>query len=91
MKKMPWGILGGVLAMLVFWLTLAIVAAFMILNQIAMQTHLTTTIFGTWWQTLLFVADAVAAAGLVFCLVMYVRGKIAAGKTNKTEAGEKQC
>lgn len=88
MKRMPWGILGGVLAMFVFWLTLAIVAAFMILNQIAMQTHLTTTIFGTWWQTLLFVADVVAAVGLIFCLFMFVRGKIAAGKTKKTEAGE---
>lgn len=85
MKKIPWGIAAGVLAMFVFWLTLAVVAAFMILNQIAMQTHVSTTIFGTWWQTLLFVADIVVAVGAVFCLFMYIRGKLAAGKSKTME------
>ncbi len=91
MKKMPWGIAAGILAMIVFWLTLAVVAAFMILNQIAMQTHVTTTIFGTWWQTLLFVADIVAAAGALFCLAMYIRGKIVAGRAAETEVAKDEA
>ncbi len=83
MKKAPWGILMGVSMMLVFYLTVAVIAAYMILNQIAMQTNTTTTIFGTWWQTLIFVIDIFACLACFGFLFLYIRQKM----LNKTNNG----
>ena len=84
MKKIPWGIFASVAAQLTLYCTIGVVAAYAILEKIANQTNDTTTIFGTWWQTLIFVAGVLFAACAVFCLIMYVKKK----KTTRGERNE---
>ena len=82
-KKIPWGVLFWVCAEIAFFLTLAVVVAFIILNAIAGATSGGVTLFTNWWQTVLFIADVLIVACLVFCAVMYfTKGK------NKTEEVE---
>ena len=64
MKKIRWGIIGGACAILVFYLTIAFVASWMILDRIAAQTSHSASPFGTWWQILIFVIDIAAALGV---------------------------
>lgn len=86
MKKLPWGIIAGICAMIVFFTVTGTVAAFIVLNGIAAQTNETATLFDEWWQTALFVADIVFALGLVGSCTMYVL-RI---KAKKGEKGEKK-
>lgn len=75
-KKTPWGILGGSCAIATFFLTIAIVLIYVIFSGIAAQTNETTTIFETWWQTLLFVLDVVAVCGFAFAMFMWIKGRL---------------
>ena len=72
MKKLPWGIFAGVCAMAVFFATVGVIAAFIVLNSIAGQTNTTATLFDEWYQTVLFIADIIFAMGLIGSVVMYV-------------------
>lgn len=72
MKKLPWGIIAGICAMIVFFATVGIIAAFIVLNGIASQTNTFATLFDEWWQTALFVADIVFGLGLLGSLAMYI-------------------
>ena len=72
MKKIPWGIIAGACAIVVFYATAGVIAAFIILNSIAAQTNNSATLFDAWYQTLAFVVDIVFAVGLIGSLVMYV-------------------
>lgn len=68
MKKTPWGILAGAFMIATFYLTIGIIISYFILGAIADATSINATIFDTWWQTLLFVADIICAICLVFSL-----------------------
>lgn len=83
MRKVPWGIFAGICAMVVFFSTVGVIAAFIILNSIAGQTHTVATMFDEWWQTALFVVDIIFAIGFVVSLVMYIRNAIA-GRREET-------
>ena len=72
LDKTKWNIVTGVSAMLVFFLTLAIVLVRIIMGAIAAQTHEAFTLFTNWWQTLMFVADVIIFVILVFSVVMLV-------------------
>ena len=72
MRKAPWGIIAGICAMVVFFATVGVIAAFIVLNTIAGQTNTTASMFGEWWQTALFVVDILFAVGFVVSLVMYI-------------------
>ena len=72
LDKTKWNIVTGVSAMLVFFLTLAIVLVRVIMGAIAAQTHEAFTLFTNWWQTLMFVADVIIFVILVFSIVMLV-------------------
>ena len=76
MRKIPWGILAGICAIVVFFATIGTVAAFIVLNSIAGQTNTTATMFDEWWQTLLFVADIVFVLGFAGSLTMYILGVV---------------
>lgn len=71
MKKIPWGILTGICAILVFYLTASVVGGFFILNSIAGQTNTSATLFDNWWQTLLFILDVIFIMGMVASMVMF--------------------
>ena len=85
MKKIRWGIIGGACAILVFYLTVAFIASWMILDKIAAQTSHSASPFGTWWQILIFVIDIIAALGVATCYTMMIV-KIKRGKTNEQRA-----
>ncbi len=76
MKKFPWGIIASICAQMVLYLTLGVVLVFVVLNKIAQQTNDTTTIFGTWYQTLMFVLDVVFLIGTIFSLFMFIKKKM---------------
>lgn len=75
MKKLPWGIIAGVCAILLFYLTLGFVGAYVIFSAIANQTHSAFSPFENWWQILMFIVDLLSLAGFVFSLVMYILKK----------------
>ena len=75
MKKLPWGILVGVFAIAVFYLTLGVIAAFIILDAIAGQTNMHATLFDYDWQVLLLGADIVCIVGLVISLIARISVK----------------
>lgn len=72
MKKLPWGIIAGICAIIVFFTITGTIAAFIVLNGIAAQTNESATLFDEWWQTALFVADIVFSLGLIGSCGMYV-------------------
>ncbi|MCI9460028.1 MAG: hypothetical protein HFJ21_06205 [Clostridia bacterium] len=72
MKKLPWGIIMGVCAMFVFFLTVGTIAVYMLLNGVAAQTNDTASFFGEWYQVLMFVFDIVFALGFAGSLTMFI-------------------
>ena len=79
MRKLPWGIIMGVCAMLVFFLTVGTVAAYIILNGVAAQTNETASLFGEWYQVLMFVFDIIFVLCFAGSLTMYIlkeRGRL---------------
>ena len=76
-KKLPYGFFAGLSGICAFYLTAAIIIVFVILNRIEAETNSSASLFGTWYQTMLFVFDILAVAVTVFFIVMAVieRGK----------------
>lgn len=85
MKKIPWGIVVGICAIAVFYLTVGMIVAFVILGAVAGQTNTDATLFDNWWQTLIFVLDIIAIFGLGGSLTMFILGKVKK-KTDGDEA-----
>ena len=71
-KKIPWGILSGLFGIFSFYLTIAVVALYLILGKVAAQTTQAASLFGTWYQTLLFVLDLVFVLLFLVSLVLYI-------------------
>ena len=80
MKKLPWGIFASICGQLTLYLAIGTIVSYVILNKIANQTNDTASLFGTWWQVLMFAAAIVFALGAAFCLVMFVLKKKANGE-----------
>lgn len=76
MRKVPWGIIAGICAMVVFFATVGVIAAFIVLNSIAGQTNTTASMFDVWWQTALFIVDIIFAVGFIVSLAMYIRNMV---------------
>ncbi len=72
MRKCPWGIIMGVCAILVFFLTAGVIAVHLIMNGIAAQTNETVPFLGLWYEVLMFVFDIVCFLGFAGSLTMYV-------------------
>lgn len=75
MKKIPFGFLTGLFAILLFYLTAAVVALYVILNIVAGATGQSVNLFDNWYQTLLFVLDVICVIGFVVCLVFLILKK----------------
>lgn len=71
-KKRHWGFFAGLCGIFVFYLTVAVVAVTLILGRIEAETNGSANLFGTWYQTLMFVADLVFLLGMIACIVMSV-------------------
>ncbi len=58
MKKAPWHFFAWLCVEMVFFITVAIVAVYLILNAIAGATSGSITLFTNWYQVALLAADA---------------------------------
>lgn len=84
-EKIPWGIVAGLCGVIVFYTITATVVVQNILGIIAGATTEGAGLFGTWYQTLLFVCDIVF--GLIFLgsLAMYI---LRAAEAKKHKGGQ---
>lgn len=73
-KKVPWGIISGLIAMVVFFSTFGFIASYLILNGIASATHSTVGLFDMWYQKTLFIVDIISVIGLAGTFTMYILG-----------------
>lgn len=86
LKKIPYVIIIGTSAILVFYMTLTLIVTYIIFNGVAAATGDSVTIFDTWWQTLLFVLDLVFGIALILSIV----GKIVLRDREKPKTGIRQ-
>lgn len=85
MNRIPWGIVAGFCGVIVFYTITATVVIQYILSIIAGATSDGAGLFGTWYQTLLFVASIVFGLAFVGSVGMYAYKKIG-GRKEKEEA-----
>lgn len=86
LKKIPWSIIAGAAAIAVFYATAAVIVLYVVYSGIEGQTNGTASLFGNWYQTLLFIADIVFALVMAGASVMAVLKK--KGKLDKREETE---
>lgn len=79
---MPWGTIAVALAMILSFVTIAIVVLYEVDVILTIEGPAGITIFDTWYQTLLFVVECVCGAGFIGCIVMHVLSRIK-NKKNK--------
>lgn len=60
-------------ALAVIYLTVGVIVSYVILEQIAQAINAHATLFGEWYQTLMFVLDIVCFIGLVGSIVMFIK------------------
>lgn len=75
-KKIPWGIFAAVLAMICSFLTVGIIAGAVLVVSGVGKEYSIVSGFADWWMVLLYVAEAVVAAGFIVCLVFYIRNAL---------------
>ncbi len=86
-KKLPYGFFAGLSGICAFYLTAAIIIVFVILNRIEAETNSSASLFGTWYQILLFVLDILFVAATVFFVaITLIRKKKQNGEANKEVA-----
>lgn len=72
LEKIRWGVLSWIFGILVFYLTAGIIGAQFVFVQINGQTGQIATIFDSWWQVLMFVADLIFGLLFAISLGLYI-------------------
>lgn len=88
LRKLPWGIFAGVLGMIVFFSTIALVVTFIVDSGVAGQTSESVTLFEAGYRVVLFVVDVIAAVGFIGSLALWilrVTGKLGKDEEVKDE------
>lgn len=75
LKKLPFGIIAGICAMLAFYGIVAFVGVHIVLSGVAAQTSHTSSIFENWWQVLLFIFDIIFVLGCFASLGLFIYQK----------------
>ena len=88
-SKAPWGTIAGVFGIFCFYLSAAVFGVYFVFTQINGQTGQEATIFDTWWQTALFVADVVSAVLFIFFLFLFIKKKVNNKKVSKKKGGRR--
>jgi|LAHS01.1.fsa_nt_gb hypothetical protein len=70
-----WGILSGISGIVCFYSTAFVVVLFLIFSQITAQTTQKSTLFDSWYQTLLFVVSVASFLSFVGCFIMFLLKK----------------
>ncbi len=71
-KKVPWGTIAGLFGVLLFYTLTGTIVAGIVMNSITAIVEGAAGIFGTWWQTLLFVGDIIFGIVFIGSLVMFI-------------------
>lgn len=74
--KLPWEILSASFSIFIFYDTIAVVALFIIFQAIMSQTTQNASLFGTWYQGLLFILDILVIILFLISISLYVYKKI---------------
>ena len=88
LKKMRWGIVAGVAAIIVVFATVAFIALGIILGGVAAQTNEVAGMFDEWYQVLLFVVDVVCGVIMIGSIVLFVLKKLGKFDGKKVTAGK---
>ena len=83
MKKLPWGLIAGICGVIAFYT----IAGDYVLSAIAGATSDGASIFGTWYQRLLFACDIVFGLAFLGALVLWIV-KLVTGSKDKGEKTE---
>lgn len=71
-RKIPWGLFSGICGVIALYLTVGVVAGFLVLDRIEQETNGHASLFGEWWQTLLFTLDIVFIIAFIGLIVLKV-------------------
>ena len=69
LKELPFGIIFGISLIACFYLTVAFVALYIVLNGVEAQTGGSITIFEHWYQILIFIFDIIFFITLILSLI----------------------
>lgn len=86
MKKVPWGIIMGICAMFVFFLTAGLIGIHLGMNGVAAQTNESIAFLSVWYEVLLFILDIAFVLGFAGSLTLYIfkeQGKFEEGKADE--------
>lgn len=88
LNKVPWGVIAGIFGIFSFYLTAIVFGVHFVFVQVNGQTGQETTLFDTWWQTLLFILDIVCILLFIGAIVCFIKKKIESkgGKSNEKAA-----
>lgn len=75
MKKKPYYLFAWILGEIAFFITVAVIAIYFLLNGIAGATSGSITLFTNWYQTLLFIADVLCFIGIEFLFIYQLNKK----------------
>lgn len=76
LKMIPWGFIAGVCGVIFCYTLAGTIGACIVMNSITSIVDGAAGLFGTWWQTLLFVCDIIFGVLFVCSLVMFILTKI---------------
>ena len=75
LKELPFGIIFGISLIACFYLTVAFVALYIVLNGVEAQTGGSITIFEHWYQILIFIFVIIFFITLILSLIFYFKNK----------------
>ena len=83
MKKQPWGIYAGAIAMLWSFITIGLIAIFVVSGIMFSEVGSDGGLRDSWWIALLWVGEAISALGFATCLFFYVKNKSRVNKVKE--------
>ena len=72
-NKLPWGIFAGSFAMLWSFITIAIIAIFVVSSMMIAEVGADDGLSQSWWLILLYIGEAVTVIGFGVSLFFYIQ------------------
>lgn len=73
MKKIPWGIIAGSLLMLISFITVGIIAVFVISNMMYAAVGSDDGLRESWWLIPLYIGDVISVISFVISMFFYFK------------------
>lgn len=86
MKKKPYYLFAWLLGEAAFFITIAVVVLYFVLNSIAGATSGSITLFTNWYQILLFILDVLCFVGIGVLVYLSIKQKKELKKEEKIDA-----